>query len=506
MGDLAGITSRLDYVADLGATAVWLSPFYPSPMADFGYDVTDYTDVDPLFGDLSAFDRLRDRAHELGLKVIIDWVPNHTSSAHPWFLESRSSRGNPKRDWYTWRDASPDGGPPNNWLADFGGPAWEWDDRTGQYYLHSFLPEQPDLNWRNQDVVEAMHDTLRFWLDRGVDGFRIDAAHYVMKDPELRDNPPRTRKPGVPTKSRGELDLMEHRHSRGHPDLHEVFAGLRDLADGYEGDRVLIGEIHEYHWPTWSSYYGAQCDELHMLFNFSMLYAPWEASEFRQLVDDLEASLPEGAWPNYVLGNHDEPRMVHRFGAQACRIAAMLLLTLRGTPTIYYGDELGMLEAHIPTDQQRDPWGVRVPGLGRDGCRTPMQWSTRTHAGFSAAEPWLPVVDPDRRHNVAAASADPSSLLNLYRHLLHLRRREPSLTLGDFSPLQAPSGVFAYRRSAPDAAPITVLLNFAVESREVEVDEGTVIARTGPAGPQPVAGRMTVGGSEGVVIRHRDHG
>jgi len=502
IGDLDGIRERLSHVAGLGVDAVWISPFYPSPMADFGYDVADYTDVDPVFGDLVAFDRMLETAHGLDLRVIIDWVPNHTSSAHPWFIESASSRDSAKRDWYTWRDPAPDGGPPNNWGSVFGGSAWEWDEGSGQYYLHSFLAEQPDLNWRNSHVAAAMHDTLRFWLDRGVDGFRIDVAHHVMKDPALRDNPVNDQPLHDLAKPHGDYDRLIPVHSKGHPDVHGVFAQLRTLVDSYEGDRVLIGEIHEYDWPTWAAYYGTHNDELHMPFNFSMLYARWDASVFSGLVGDLEASLPAGAWPNYVLGNHDEPRLVQRFGAIAARVAAMMLLTLRGTPTVYYGDELGMMQAHIRDEDQQDPWGRRLPGAGRDGCRTPMQWSADANAGFSTVEPWLPVVDPDGCHNVEAQTGDPGSMLELYRRLLVIRRAEQSLRAGSFTPIEAPDGIFAYCREAPDAAAISVALNFTSEPATVNLGRGTVLLRTGTGGSEAVDGGLTLAGAEGVMVRH----
>ena len=374
VGDLEGVRRRLPYLAEtLGVDAVWLSPFYPSPMADFGYDVADYCGVDPLFGDLEDFDRLLAGCHERGLRLIVDLVPNHTSDRHPWFVESRASRHSPKRDWYVWRHPKPGGGPPNNWQAVFGGAAWEWDGATGQYYLHSFLAEQPDLNWRHPEVRAAMVGVMRFWLDRGVDGFRIDVADFVMKDPELGDDPPPG--PGRP-------------RSRAHPDIHGVFRDTRLLLDEYEPPRVAIGEIHEDDLAVWASYYGSG-DELHLPFNFSLLHAPWEAEEVRRRVEALEAALLAGAWPNWVLGNHDEPRLATRFGPGAARTAAMLLLTLRGTPTLYYGDELGLPQLEVPPERQQDPFGRRVPGRGRDGCRTPMPWDAGPHAGFcpSGASP-----------------------------------------------------------------------------------------------------------------------
>lgn len=477
IGDLFGIISQLDYLSGrLGVDAIWLSPFYPSPMADFGYDVADYTDVDPLFGDLPTFDELLTQAHHRNLKVIIDLVPNHTSDQHPWFVESRSSRDNPRRDWYVWRDAKPGGGPPNNWLAVFGGPAWEWDRRTEQYYLHSFLKEQPDLNWRNPAVKAAMFDVARFWLDRGVDGFRIDVAHYIMKDPEFRDNPFTTdHSPGI-HKSLGEYDSLLHLYDKGHPDVHAVYREFRRLLDGYgqERPRVAIGEIHIFDWQEWASYYGQSLDELHLPFNFRLLGVPWQAQAIRQAVDSLEQVLPPGAWPNYVLGNHDESRLATRYGRSEARMAAMLLLTLRGTPTLYYGDEIGMTDVPIPPDQRVDPWGFRVPGLGRDPCRTPMQWNRAPNAGFSppdVAGPWLPLAADYRQVNVERQLDDPSSLLNLYRRLLAYRKASPALQLGSYRPVNSvPDDCYAFLREA-DGQRFVVALNFSTQSRRLSLPD-----------------------------------
>lgn len=447
IGDLEGVRRRLPYLSELGVDAVWLSPFYPSPMADFGYDVADYCNVDPIFGTLGDFDRLVGDVHSAGLKLIVDWVPNHTSDRHPWFEASRSSRGNSKRDWYVWADPRPDGSPPNNWQSVFGGSAWEWDDVTGQYYLHSFLAEQPDLNWRNPEVEAAMFDVLRFWLDRGVDGFRMDVVSFIMKDPELRDDP----------EPPSDLPL----NSRAHPDVHPVFRRIRTLLDSYDPPRVAIGEIHEPDWERWASYYG-EGRELHLPFNFSLLHAPWNPKVIRGLVDACDAAVPAGEWPNYVLGNHDEIRLASRIGTEQTRIAAMLLLTLRGTPTLYYGDEIGMEQFDIPPERQQDPWGRRMPGMGRDGCRTPMRWQPGANAGFCDpdVEPWLPVGDGP---TVASMAADPASLLNLYRRLLALRRTEPLLRSGAYRSVDGPPGCLAFERFDDDRV-LGVMLNFGVEA------------------------------------------
>ncbi len=476
IGDLSGVIEKLDYLSGtLGVDAIWLSPFYPSPMADFGYDVANYVDVHPLFGDLQTFDELVLQAHRRELHVIIDLVPNHTSDQHPWFGESRLSRRSPKRDWYVWHDAKPDGSPPNNWLSVFGGSAWEWDQATQQYYLHSFLKEQPDLNWRNPQVKEAMFDVVRFWLERGVDGFRIDVAHFIMKDPDLRDNPPNTSHTSQMHRSLGAYDSQIHLYDKGHPDVHQVYREFRKLLDEYSHDRprMCVGEIHIFDWPVWASFYGENLDEIHMPFNFTLLGVKWQARAVRTLVDRLEAVLPPGAWPNYVLGNHDEPRLASHLGKEAARMGAMLLLTLRGTPTLYYGDEIGMTDVPIPAEKEQDPWGKRVPGLGRDPQRTPMQWTDGLNAGFSSADPqalWLPLSPDYQKINVAVQLNDPRSILNLYRSLLSYRRSHLSLQAGDYQPLgDMPESVFAYLRQAHGFPGILVVLNFAAEAVQLEL-------------------------------------
>jgi glycosidase len=459
-------------------------------MADFGYDVADYCGVDPLFGDLPSFDGLLAAAHQRGLRLIVDLVPNHTSDRHPWFASSRSSRLDPQRDWYVWRDPGPDGGYPNNWQAVFGGPAWEWDEATRQYYLHSFLAAQPDLNWRNPAVREAMFGVMRFWLDRGVDGFRIDVADFIMKDAALRDDPD----PGSGARPR----------SRAHPDVHEVFRAMRRLLEEYSPPRVALGEIHEEDLAVWASYYGSG-DELHLPGNFSLLHAPWEAEAVRRRVEALEAALPADAWPNYVLGNHDEPRLATRVGPRAARAAAMLLLTLRGTPTLYYGDELGLPQLEVPPERQQDPFGRRVPGRGRDGCRTPMPWERAPQAGFCPppAIPWLPLGEGAEERSVAAQLGDPGSLLNLYRVLLALRRDRAALRSGEYQTLPgAPAGCFAYRRCLPGEPAMVVALNFTPGTLEVAgLPPGRVVLSTsGERGGEPVGGRLRLGPHEGALM------
>ena len=386
VGDLEGIRRRLDYLSWLGIDAIWISPIYPSPMADFGYDVADYCGIHPLFGSLQDFDRLVADAHERGLKVILDFVPNHTSDQHAWFKESREARASVKRDWYIWRDGKPDGKPPNNWVSNFGGPAWTFDESTGQYYLHQFLKEQPDLNWRNPDVRKAMYDSLRFWLDRGVDGFRVDVIWLMIKDADLRDNPPNP----TYTPTQPEINSLIQVYNADQPEVHEVIAEMRHVLDGYQ-DRVLIGEIY-LPLERLVTYYGKDLSGAHLPFNFQLIHAPWKATEIARLVAEYEGALPQGGWPNWVLGNHDQPRIAARIGPAQARVAAMLLLTLRGTPTLYYGDELGVGRVPIPVEAVQDPWEKNEPGLGfgRDPSRTPMQWNAEPQARFSGRRFWSP--------------------------------------------------------------------------------------------------------------------
>ena len=462
VGDLAGIERRLDYLISLGIDAIWLSPIFPSPMADFGYDVADYCDIDPLFGTLADFDKLLAAAHQRGLKVILDFVPNHSSDQHPWFIESRSSRESPKRNWYIWRDPAPDGGPPNNWISDFGGSAWEWDEATDQYYLHAFLKEQPDLNWRNPEVRAAMLDVMRFWFDRGVDGFRIDVLWHMIKAKGLPDNPlnPDYRD------GMGAMNKLLQLHSTDQPEVHEIAAEMRRVADSY-GDRALIGEIYL---PIEKlvSYYGSELDGVHLPFNFQLIDAPWKARDLAQMIAQYEAALPPGGWPNWVLGNHDRPRIAAKIGEAQARVAAMLLLTLRGTPTIYYGDETGIGDVEIPADRVCDPRELREPGigLGRDPVRTPMAWDDSSNAGFTSSEPWLPLHPDWRVRNVAAGHRNADSMLSLYRALMTLRRAEPALSVGAAQRIEGKDHVLAYQRRH-DASRLQIILNLSGTERRI---------------------------------------
>ena len=463
IGDLNGIISRLDYLADLGIDAIWLSPINPSPDVDFGYDVADYRDIDPKYGTLADFDRLVETAHQHGIRVIVDLVLNHSSNQHPWFIESRSSLSNPRRDWYIWRDGK-DGGktPPNDWQAVFGGKGWEYDETSGQYYYHMFCKEQPDLNWRNPEVYQEMMDTFRYWADRGVDGFRLDVFNQYFKDEQFRENP---KKLGIRP-----FDWQKHDHDTNQPEMQQVVADIRAVLDDY-AERYAVGETFLPTPEIAASYCGP--GKLHATFDFSMLKSPWNPARYLGLVMRQEKLLPEGGWPNYVLNNHDNPRSASRFKAEdndeQMMVAAAMLLTLRGTPFLYYGEEIGMRDIHVKYSEIRDPLGKRywpVP-VGRDGCRSPMQWNAAANAGFTSGTPWLKLHPDFTSRNAEAQQADRDSLFNFYRALLHIRRAHPALQRGAFEPLtKNPRHVLAYLRQDGDQT-IMVLLNFSRTSAEV---------------------------------------
>jgi alpha-glucosidase len=460
IGDLQGIIDRLDYLVELGIDAVWISPIFASPMVDFGYDVSDYTDIHPMFGDMETFDRLLKEAHDRNLRVVLDYVPNHSSDQHPWFIESRSSRDNARRQWYIWRDPGPDGGPPNNWVALPGGSAWERDERTQQYYLHLFLKEQPDLNWRNPEVVEAMHSVLRFWLDRGVDGFRMDMAAFLIKHPDFPDNPPI--REDSPLRVFGLI--QELAYNMDQPKLHGIFRRFRSILDSYPGGRAMIGEMALFDLSRLVAYYGENLDEFHIPFNFITLFQPWDAQTMRGAIEAYYAAMPAGATPNFVFGNHDFPRLATRFGPENHRSAGMLLLTLWGIPTMYYGDELGMENVPVPPERRQDPLGIGHPELdiGRDPVRTPMQWDASPSAGFApeGAKTWLPVADNHREVNVAAQREDRQSTLHFYQKLLKLRRTLPALHGGDFAFVEeVPPSIIAYTRCR-ESERLLVVINF----------------------------------------------
>jgi len=482
-GDLPGILGKLDYLKWLGVDAVWISPIYPSPLADYGYDVSDHKAVNPVFGTMEDFDRLLAACHERGIKLLLDFVPNHTSDQHPWFLESRSSRDNPKRNWYLWKDQAREGGAPNNWLSVFGGRAWEWDESTRQYYCHSFLKEQPDLNWRNPEVQEAMLDVMRFWLGKGVDGFRVDALWHVIKDAQLRDNPL------DPEYVEGEMSpycRLVPTYSGGQPELHEIAALMRRVTQEFP-ERVLIGEMYL---PVEElvRYYGRDSDSgIHLPYNFQLIVLPWRAMDIFAGINEYEASLPTFAWPNWVLGNHDKPRVASRIEPDQAKIAALLLLTLRGTPTMYYGDEIGMEDVNVPAEEARDPVAKAFPKirLGRDPERTPMQWSAEPNGGFSTGQSWLPIAEDYEQTNVERQKQNDKSLLAFYRQLLELRRKEPALQIGGYLPAGQKRNVFAFVREHGETT-LLIAVNLGGTRARLAVPQhmdvtGQIILGTDPA-------------------------
>ena len=499
VGDLPGIEARLDHLVSLGVDAVWISPFYPSPMADFGYDVADFTGVDPLFGTMADFDALLAAAHGRGLKVILDFVPNHSSSKHPWFEEARASRGSAKRDWYIWRDAAPDGGMPTNWQASSGGPAWAWDEATGQYYLHTFLPEQPDLNWRNPDVRDAMLASMRFWFEKGVDGFRLDVVYHCIKDERFRDDPVN---PDHDSETDPPFGKVIQTYSSDQPEVMElVIEPMRRLADEM-GNRLLIGEIYLPH-ERLVRYYGTDAEGVQLPFNFALVFADWTAPALKALIEGYEGHLPEGGWPNWVLGNHDQSRIATRIGAARARLAAVLLLAgLRGTPTLYYGEEIGMEDVDIPPDRVRDPWERNMPGLGegRDPCRTPMRWEPGPGAGFCApeVEPWLPLGEVAPEGTVAGQDGAEGSMLELHRALLRLRRGHAALRIGDYEAIEARGGVLTIvRRDGGER--VAVAINLGAEAAEAALPgAGELLLGEGGAALEGSALSLPSGGA-GIV-------
>jgi alpha-glucosidase len=498
IGDLAGISEKVDYLTWLGIGAVWLSPIYPTPDADLGYDISDYRAVDPRFGTLEEFDALLTVLHERGIRLILDLVPNHTSIQHVWFEQSRSSPENPKHHWYVWHEPRPDGQPPNNWESYFGGPAWSYLDPPGKWYLHSFHPGQPDLNWENPEVRRAMQDVMRFWLDRGVDGFRTDVLWLLSKDRELRDNPANPdRADDLPPW----LHLLRANSEDG-PRAHEYARLIRSVLDEYP-DRVMIGEVVLP--PARAvAYHGEHLDEAHMPHNFALTeLRSWTAGEIRAVVDEYEALLPPGAWPNWLLGDHDFPRIASRIGPERARLAHMLLLTLRGTPTWYYGDELGLPSATFPpTSRMTDPQASSAPERDRLIARTPMQWSSDWHAGFSKIEPWLPLASSAPELTVEYQRNAPGSVLNVVRALIELRRQKPALAIGTYRSLPGPSDVFSFERAHPDGT-IQVHLNFGNAAREVAFPDGgrTLLTTAGTnVRNQANARGVALGPFEGIIV------
>jgi alpha-glucosidase len=468
IGDLKGITSKLDYLQHLGVNAIWITPCFPSPQVDFGYDVSDYENIDPMYGTLADFDRLVAEAKTHGIKIILDFVPNHTSDQHKWFLESKSSRTSPKRDWYIWRDGKGPNQPPNNWTSTFGGSAWKYDATTGQYYYHYFYAEQPDLNWRNPEVRKAMMDTMRFWYKRGVAGFRLDAVDTLFEDPELKDNPV------LPGLDKFGFSNTNEIYNKKLPEVHDVMREMRKVADEYGA--VLIGETWTQNVAQLREYYGERSDELQMPMDLMMTeFKRPSAPVFREHIGAVESA---GGWPVFVISNHDIMRSYTRWGDgvhndDIAKVMAAMYLTLRGTPVMYYGEEIGMENyGPLTKDDVRDPIGRRGWPLekGRDGERTPMQWSDAANAGFTAGTPWLPIAPSYKTHNVATETADARSILNFYRRILELRTNEPALRDGEYLALnEQDPNVYAFIRRLKGEA-VLVVLNMSGSSQTVKID------------------------------------
>ena len=435
-GDINGIIDHLDYLSGgeeaLGVNAIWLSPMYRSPMKDFGYDISDFRDIDPIFGTLADFDLLVSEIHKRGMKVLMDFVPNHTSDQHPWFQESLESKASAKRDWYIWANPKADGSEPNNWLSRFGGSAWTYDDASDQYYLHTFLSSQPDLNWRNSDVRAEMAAILRFWLGRGVDGFRTDSIYVLIKDAQLRDDPIN---PDYVEGINDPADRFLQQHSAGQTELLSVLDDICDIV-AVDDDSFLVSEAYLGIEEMKPLYRACQRHPIHAPFNFNLMSLPWGANSFGDWIDQYESSLGAQNVPNYVLGNHDRPRLASRVGLERARLLSLLQMTLRGLPVIYYGDELGLQNAVIRPEEAQDPWGIAVAGFDRDIARGPMPWSGGTHNGFSTSIPWLKSKSVDGRMTVEGENRSPESTLSLYRQLIHLKTTLPSLHYGSYRSIE----------------------------------------------------------------------
>ena len=519
-GDLPGINQRLDYLSWLGVDGVWINPFFQSPMIDFGYDISDHRAVDGSFGTSQDAEELIRQLHRRGLRVVIDFVPNHTSDQHSWFQDARSSPDAGHRDWYVWRPPAPDGGPPNNWKSAFGGPAWTFEPRTGEYYLHTFHTRQPDLNWRNPRVEQAMFDVVRHWLDLGVDGFRLDAVHHIAKHPDLPDNPPHSlaeaeAEADRPYRLLGEFDTLVHLHDKNDPFVHGVLRRFRRLLNTHPAhptgpdqvitepqDRLSTGEVHLFDWPDWprhwAAYYGDDQDELHMPLNLGLVDLPWSVAAFRKAISTVEDTLPSAAWPNLALGNHDESRVVSRYGRLRARAAMLILLTLRGTPIIYYGDELGLPDTPLRSHQTRDPWARLQPALGRDPQRSPMPWTPEANGDFcgSGIAPWLPLHPRSPLLSVESQATRPDSMLQLTRHLLRLRRTRPELVAGSLSWLEdTPADILGYRRDSGDRHSYC-LVNFTTEPAMAPLPEPVAMLASTVSSARDAAGS---------VVRLRPH-
>ena len=485
VGDLKGITERLPHIASLGVDCIWLSPIFTSPQKDMGYDVSDYTDIDPLFGTLEDFDTLIATAHDLGLKVITDQVLSHTSDQHPWFKESRKDRENPKADWYVWADPLPDGSPPTNWHSHFGGPAWEFDPGRGQYYLHNFLIQQPDLNFHNPDVVDAILETCKFWLDRGLDGFRLDTVNYYYHDQKLRSNPPAEQKPQVMATDL--YGMQQNIYNKTRPENLGFLEKMRALTDRYD-DIMMVGEVGEMGDRSIEimAEYTQGTSRLHMCYSFAMLGPDFTADHFRRCIEGFQKGAPDGH-PKWSFSNHDVPRHPSRWADHAvdhdtiARQAAAMLMSFEGTIGIYQGEELGQEETEMEFHELTDPPAIRFwPKVkGRDGCRTPMVWEKDAeHAGFTTGTPWLPVKAPQQARAVDAQEQANDSVLHHYREVIAHRKANPALTRGKTTFLDLPEPILAFTRTAEDQV-LTCIFNLSKEPCDLTMSQET--GTTGPA-------------------------
>ncbi len=500
VGDLNGISEKLPYLKQLGVNAIWISPIYRSPMHDFGYDISDYRDIDPIFGNLANFDNLVKKAHLMDIKVLMDFVPNHTSSEHSWFKESRKTKNNPKRDWYIWRLPKKNGKVPNNWLSHFGGSAWELDRNTGEYYLHTFDVSQPDLNWRNPKVVEEMLSTLRYWMEKGVDGFRVDSVYFLFKDPFFRDEP---ENPTFLPENHRPYDRLFHIYTIALPETLQMLKKFNEVINEFD-DRFMVCEIYTFLHEI-ANLYRIVDHRSFAPFNFSFISIPWNAMEQKKFLDEFDEVVGHDYFPTYVLGNHDQPRAATRLGEKGARTAALLQLTLRGIPFIYYGEELGMRSVEVPQEKARDPMAVNLKGLnfGRDPERTPMQWDTSAHAGFSKVEPWLPLEKDYREKNVESEDKDAKSFLSLYRKLIKLREELPGLSKGDYHSLDLQNqNVFGFIRQYKDEK-VLILVNFAEDGEIVKLPKGgwkTILSTESNMENRKEKDHINLRPSEGVIL------
>ncbi|WP_421981487.1 alpha-glucosidase family protein [Roseibium sp.] len=509
IGDLNGVTERMDYIASLGVDAIWLSPFFTSPMDDFGYDVSDYEDVDPMFGSLADFDRMTRAAHERGLKVMIDLVISHTSDQHAWFKESRSSKDNAKADWYVWADSKPDGTPPNNWLSLFGGPAWEWDSRRCQFYMHNFLTSQPDLNFHNRDVQDAVLDVARFWLDRGVDGFRLDTVNFYFHDAELRDNPPlssdETPSTVDPTNPYG---FQNHIYDKTRPENLAFLERFRALLDRYPG-ATSVGEIGaDGQAVELTASYTEENKRIHMAYSFDLLTPQHSAAYIRRIVEEMNAGIGSG-WASWALSNHDVQRVASRWGdgkdlARFAPLGAALCASLRGTPCLYQGEELGLPQVEVPFEKLQDPYGIRFwpEYKGRDGCRTPMPWvNNNANGGFSEADPWLPVASEHLQLAADEQDKDAGSILNRNRAFFAWRQNRMPLRKGDMVFLESPDDTLVFTRSFKDET-ILCAFNLSAEPATITLD-GLALENLEAPGFTGTAdgGMISLGGLDACFVR-----